>query len=164
MKCALTSPAVTLAVLAIPLATPLAASVAARAAALGAVGQGVQIYTCAATPSGAAWKLKAPDATLRDAQGHVLGHHFAGPTWQAADGSTVVGAPVAASAAPNGAGIPWLVLQAVSHAGTGIFTGVTYITRTQTEGGKAPATGCNTAHLGAETRVAYNARYTFFTP
>jgi hypothetical protein len=105
--------AVTRSILALAiLATPLAV----RAAALEAVGQGVQIYTCAATPAGPAWKLKAPDASLRDARGHVLGRHFAGPTWQATDGSTVVGTPVAASPAPDGAGIPWLVLQAVSHA------------------------------------------------
>jgi hypothetical protein len=39
---------------------------------------------------------------------------------------------------------------------------VNYIVRTHTEGGVAPATGCDKAREGAETRVQYSATYTFF--
>src|SRR5258707_1523116 len=55
---------------------------------------GVQIYTCQPKKDDAAqfeWALKAPDARLVDAQGTQVAHHYAGPTWEAQDGSKVVG-------------------------------------------------------------------------
>ena len=124
-------------------------------------GRGVQIYDCIAAPGGFAWRLKAPDARLFDARGQDVGHHFAGPSWQAADGSTVVGEVVASSAGAAGA-IPWLVLRVKSHAGTGLFGPVTYVVRSQTIGGAAPDGGCDKDHLGAQARVGYSATYTFF--
>ena len=39
----------------------------------------------------------APDASLLDAKGQVIGKHFAGPSWQANDGSIVVGEALNAS-------------------------------------------------------------------
>ena len=48
---------------------------------------GVQIYSCAAT----GWTFVAPRANLYDKRGKLLTTHFAGPTWQAKDGSKVVG-------------------------------------------------------------------------
>jgi len=128
------------------------------------LGHGVQIYTCAATPTGAAWTLKAPEATLRDSSGHVVGQHFAGPTWQATDGSKVVGVPLVASTSKGPAAIPWLVLRATDNDGSGLFGRVAYILRTRTIGGVAPPTGCDAAHPGTEARVPYSATYTFFTP
>jgi hypothetical protein len=125
-------------------------------------GRGVQIYTCAAQGGQTAWRLKAPDADLFDAQGHLAGHHSAGPSWRAADGSTVTGEKLVDSAAPAPGAVPWLVLHAKSHSGSGVFTGVSTITRSQTEGGAAPKTGCDSAHKGAETRIPYSAIYTFF--
>ena len=61
--------------------------------ALGVFASGVQIYECAAADNGARyeWKFKAPDATLLDFGGRPMGTHYAGPTWKAPDGSTVVG-------------------------------------------------------------------------
>ena len=47
---------------------------------------GSQIYICDLTSGAYAWKLKAPDAELRDSQGTLIGHHFAGPTWKDTDG------------------------------------------------------------------------------
>jgi len=126
-------------------------------------GEGVQIYVCATTQNKIAWKLKAPEATLRDASGHVAGRHFAGPIWRAADGSQVVGTLLVASAAPDQAAIPWLVLKAATHAGAGRFADVTYVTRTHMRAGTAPTAGCGAAHPGAETRVPYSATYSFFT-
>ena len=134
----------------------------AKPSATEAVGKGVQIYTCKASNGGYAWSLKAPDARLEDAQGHVIGKHFAGPSWQASDGSTVVAAPLNVSPSPDAGAIAWLVLQAKSHSGSGAMADVQYVVRTRTEGGVAPATGCDASHAGAEVRIPYSAIYLFF--
>ncbi|HEY9132727.1 MAG TPA: DUF3455 domain-containing protein [Dyella sp.] len=124
--------------------------------------EGVQIYTCKSADTGASWVLKAPDATLRDAQRQAVVHHFAGPTWQWTDGSSVVGEPVSVSPAPQAGAVAWLVLHAKSHAGSGMLANVDYVARVHTEGGVAPATGCDASHVGAEVRVPYKATYLFF--
>lgn len=130
-------------------------------------GVGVQVYACqssssAAMSSGYGWRLKAPDASLRDSSDAEVGRHFAGPSWRARDGSTVVGELLASSPAPMSGAIPWLLLRARSHAGQGLFTSVGYIVRTHTQGGLAPATGCDHAHAGDESRVPYQAVYLLF--
>ncbi len=134
----------------------------AAAPAVQLTGKGVQIYVCAESAPSAAWRLKAPDAVLTDASGAVAGHHFAGPTWQATDGSSVVGSVLVASSAPQGGSIPWLVIAAKSHSGAGRFADIAYVVRSQTEGGAAPAAGCDRAHVGSEIRVPYQATYLFF--
>ncbi|GLQ51000.1 hypothetical protein GCM10010872_24490 [Dyella flava] len=134
----------------------------AKAPAIEAVGKGVQIYTCKASTGGYAWSLKAPDASLQDANGNTIGKHFAGPSWQANDGSTVVGQLLNMSPSPDAGTIPWLVLQAKSHSGNGLMANVQYVIRTRTQGGVAPAAGCDAAHAGSEVRVPYSAVYLFF--
>jgi Protein of unknown function (DUF3455) len=63
---------------------------------------GSQIYTCTpATDGPYAWKLKAPEAELRDSQGAMIGRHFAGPTWQLKDGSEVTGQVTAKKCRPG---------------------------------------------------------------
>jgi hypothetical protein len=126
-------------------------------------GAGVQVYTCEKSPSGFGWRFDAPEAMLLDAAGAKFGKHFAGPTWQARDGSTVVGEVVASNPAPQPGSIPWLLLRAKSHSGSGTFASVGYIARVQTEGGLAPASGCDATHTGAERRVPYGASYVFFS-
>jgi len=123
----------------------------------------VQVYTCEASPSGFGWRLKAPEATLLDDAGAEFGRHFAGPSWQARDGSTVVGEVVVSNPAPQPGSIPWLLLRAKSHSGSGAFASVGYIARIRTEGGLAPANGCDATHTGAERRVPYSAFYVFFS-
>jgi hypothetical protein len=54
------------------------------------------------------------------------------------------------------------VLQAKSHSDDGVMANVQYIVRTRTEGGVAPASGCDAGHVGAEVRVPYSAVYLFF--
>lgn len=130
--------------------------------AIEAFGKGVQIYTCKQAAATYAWTLKAPEATLSDAKGNVIGKHFAGPSWQASDGSTVVGEALNASPSPDAGAIPWLVLHAKSHAGNGTMSNIAYVVRTRTEGGAAPATGCDAGHANAEVRVPYSAVYIFF--
>jgi hypothetical protein len=54
------------------------------------------------------------------------------------------------------------VLQAKSHGGKGLMSNVDYVVRTRTEGGVAPASGCDADHAGAGVRVPYSAIYLFF--
>lgn len=122
---------------------------------------GVQIYGCSATATGFGWVFKFPEATLYDKHGRIAGKHYAGPTWESTDGSKVVGAKLAAFTADPTA-IPELLLQAVSHAGDGQMSGVTYIQRLDTVGGLAPASGCDAANVGAVARVDYTATYFFY--
>lgn len=136
----------------------------AQTLALEAHAVGVQIYTCdTAKTEGAApaWTLKAPDAILSYASGAQAAKHYAGPTWEAPDGSKVVG-KVKASATPSADAIPWLLLDVKSTAGTGIFSKITAVQRVATEGGKAPQEGCTAASLGQEVRVPYQAVYRFY--
>ena len=130
-------------------------------------GVGFQVYDCRSLSGGASsggygWRLKAPDASLRDGSGTEVGRHFAGPSWQARDGSTVVGETLVSSPAPTPGAIPWLLLRARSHAGQGAFASVGYIARIHTQGGVAPASGCDRAHAGREDRVPYQAVYLLF--
>jgi hypothetical protein len=122
---------------------------------------GDQIYTWQADAAGkGAWKLKAPDATF-DGEG-VKGRHYAGPTWEAiTDGSKVVARKVAEHASPTPNAVPWLLLQEVKHDGQGVMSGVTFIQRIKTVGGKAPE---EAGKPGDEKRVAYTADYVFYGP
>ncbi|HEX6722205.1 MAG TPA: DUF3455 domain-containing protein, partial [Burkholderiaceae bacterium] len=85
--------------------------------------RGEQIYECRALPNatGASWAFVAPDAELLDARGAVAGKHYAGPHWEAADGSKIVGAVKARADAPQASAIPWLLLSAKSVGGPGRF-------------------------------------------
>ena len=129
-------------------------------------GAGVQIYECRPGPPGAApfaWSLQAPAADLADRSGKDIGRHYEGPTWEANDGSKVVGELVAHDLGPVPGAIPWLLLRAKSTAGKGIFAKVQFIQRLDTVGGLPPQTGCDSAHSGQRTRVAYSAEYYFYS-
>jgi len=127
---------------------------------------GVQIYTCQPKKDDAnqfEWALTAPDARLHE-NGKDIGHHYKGPTWDAEDGSKVVGKLEQKIDAPGAADIPWLLLSAKSHEGSGRFEKVSFIQRVDTKGGKAPAEGADAAHAGQEVRVDYAATYLFYVP
>jgi hypothetical protein len=122
---------------------------------------GVQIYTCKAVATGYAWSFVAPEANLYQG-GEVVAIHYAGPTWQwLEDGSTVVGAKLAAFTVDPTA-IPWLLLGAASHGGEGRMSNVTYVQRLETAGGVAPASGCDATTVGTTARVDYTAKYFFY--
>jgi hypothetical protein len=123
--------------------------------------EGAQVYGCAASGGAFAWALQGPDATLVGPDGLVGGKHYAGPTWEAGDGSKVAGAKVE-GATPDPAAIPWLLLRATSHAGGGRMGDVTFVQRVMTSGGNAPAGGCDASHTGAVARVPYRAIYCFY--
>jgi hypothetical protein len=127
---------------------------------------GDQIYICqssANSDSPFAWVLSGPDARLVDESGKEIATHFAGPTWQAADGSQVKG-KVVSQTAPDPDSIAWLLLAATDHTGGGLMSDVRTIQRLNTKGGKAPATGCDAQHQGDKTRVHYTADYYFYAP
>jgi len=126
---------------------------------------GSQIYTCQAAPDGKyKWTLKGPDAELRDRKDKVIGHHSAGPTWKVTDGSEVTGKAVAHVDSLDAESIPWLLVNAVSHAGSGQLSNVTTIQRVHTHGGQPPAEGCDAAHHDAEAKSSYSADYYFYAP
>lgn len=124
---------------------------------------GAQIYECQAKPdgSGTDWVFKAPEATLADRAGKPLGKHYAGPTWEALDGSTVVGEIKARDPGKDATAIPWLLLAAKSHGGSGVFADVKSIQRIATVGGAAPSADLCTA-AGQVMRVSYTATYLFY--
>jgi hypothetical protein len=124
--------------------------------------RGRQIYTCMSQEGGYAWKLKAPDAKLFDAEGRQMGTHSAGPTWTLTDGSSVKGTAVSSRKSAYSDAVPWLLVSVVAHAGKGRLSGVDYVQRTDTHGGAAPASGCDAAHADAETGVEYTAVYGFY--
>jgi hypothetical protein len=122
---------------------------------------GVQIYICGKNDAGAfAWSFKAPEATLFDTAKTQIGKHYAGPTWEALAGGKVVGAVKATAPGAEGA-IPWLLLNIKSSEGSGVFNQAKGILRVSTNGGVAPAQGCDDAHAGQEARVPYTATYLF---
>jgi hypothetical protein len=132
---------------------------------LEALASGVQIYDCAAKAdgSGYAWKFRAPEATLADHDGKEIGKHYAGPTWEALDGSRVVGDVKARDPGPTPAtAIPWLLLAAKSNTGTGTFGDAKSIQRLSTGGGVEPAELCTAEKVGQPARVAYTATYYFY--
>jgi Protein of unknown function (DUF3455) len=129
--------------------------------------RGVQIYACQAKPDDATsfvWTFKAPEAELLNRRGQVVGSHFAGPTWQGNDGSAVVGNVLERADSPDPASIPWLLLEAKDHQGSGVFSTVTHIQRLDTVEGVAPSDGCDADHAGAEVRQPYEATYAFYYP
>jgi hypothetical protein len=126
---------------------------------------GSQIYVCqTGADSKFAWTLKAPEAELHDQSGGVIGHHFAGPAWNLSDGSEVTGKAVAKVDSPNPNAIPWLLVSATGHSGSGALSRVTSIQRIHTVGGFAPAAGCDAAKQNVEVRSAYTADYYFYAP
>ena len=129
--------------------------------------RGVQIYTCEAKPDDATafvWTFQAPEAELITGRGEVVGTHFAGPTWQGQDGSAVIGAVLERADSPDLGAIPWLLLEAKQHAGSGAFSTITHIQRLDTAGGAAPTEGCDADHAGEEVRAPYTATYAFYYP
>ncbi len=126
---------------------------------------GVQIYSCNATAGGHAWGLVAPQANLYNDKGKLIMKHYGGPTWEARDGSKVVGARVD-QAIVDPSAIPWLLLRAASTSpgpdGDRLVKSA-YIQRIATTGGLAPAAAsCNAGTAGAQVEVPYTADYYFW--
>jgi len=110
------------------------------------------------------WAFVAPVATLYGADRKAVGKYYAGPTWEANDGSKVTGKQVAVAAAAAGS-IPLQLVKAeppMAPTGAGAMTGISYIQRLNTKGGVAPAIACDAASKGKRQQVAYEADYVFY--
>lgn len=122
-----------------------------------AFARGVQMYHW----NGSTWSFDGPSAELfADAEGTArVGTHYAGPTWESISGSTVKGTiSQRCTADPNS--IQWLLLQAVSSGGPGVFDGMAFIQRVNTVGGNAPS--YNGSFIGEAANVEYTAEYFFY--
>jgi hypothetical protein len=123
-------------------------------------GVGVQIYTC----NGSVWSGAVPRANLYDDNGKLIIHHFAGPSWQATDGSKAVGTVVNKVIMDEKA-IPWVLLSATTTPGPDgdRLVDTTFIQRLSTVGGlQPPAADCNAATAGAVVESPYTAEYVFW--
>jgi hypothetical protein len=117
---------------------------------------GAQIYECMADADGKpAWRFREPIATLL-IDGRTVGRHFAGPGWELADGSRIVGKVVAQTAGATADDIAWLKL--AGSDGRGQFANVNVIQRVNTRGG-ALAGACDKA--GELKAVPYAGDYIF---
>jgi len=130
-----------------------------------AVGVGELTYECRAKANDAVafeWAFVGPVARLMDASGgKELGKYYAGPTWEAADGSKVTGKQVAIAPAAPGS-IPLQLVKAEPTTGNGAMSGITYIQRVNTKGGVAPGEPCAAASAGVKKQVPYQADYVFY--
>jgi Protein of unknown function (DUF3455) len=126
--------------------------------------EGVQIYSCNAVGASHRWSLLAPRADLFDKNGNLVVTHFAGPSWQAQDGS-LVRAALERRVNVDPTAIDWFLLR-VTYAGSGDggrLGDTTFIQRIQTTGGLAPAPEtCNAGTVGAVSEVPYTAVYVFW--
>lgn len=127
-------------------------------------GRGEITYECRAkkdTPAAFEWAFVAPVATLADTGGKTVGKYYAGPTWEANDGSKVTGKQVAVAPATPGS-IPLQLVKAEPAMGAGAMQGTAYIQRLKTQGGVAPAEACDAAKAAQRRQVAYQADYVFY--
>jgi Protein of unknown function (DUF3455) len=127
--------------------------------------KGVQVYACRAVkndPTHFAWTFVQPEADLFTSGGRKAGKHYAGPTWEANDGSKVVGEVVASVNSPQPGAIAWLLLGVKANYGKGKFERVNSVQRLHTVGGSAPPGGCSQAQVGQELRASYTADYLFY--
>ena len=124
------------------------------------VAYGVQVYEC----NGAEWKFKEPEAQLVDRDARAVGRHYRGPTWEANDGSQVVGGEARArEPSPYPRSIPLLLLTAKSSGSTGTLANVRSVQRLEAKGGAEPAKSCTKENANEVARVPYRAIYRFFS-
>ncbi|MEO6364185.1 MAG: DUF3455 domain-containing protein [Caldimonas sp.] len=127
-------------------------------------GVGQLTYECREKTAAAGqfeWAVVGPVATLYGADKRVVGKYYAGPTWEAADGSKITGKQM--GVAPSAAGnIPMQLVKAEPAMGAGAMSGVTYVQRVNTKGGVAPQAACDASSKGQRQQVAYQADYVFY--
>jgi hypothetical protein len=116
--------------------------------------EGAQIYECKSDRDGKlSWTFREPIAALM-LEGRTVGRHYAGPTWEHADGSSVKAKVVGSAPGASGADIPWLKLEVVERRGAG----ADFVQRINTVGGVLQGS-CERA--GSLRSVAYAADYVF---
>jgi hypothetical protein len=119
---------------------------------------GAQIYVCTKNAAGALnWTFREPVATLLE-EGKTVGRHFAGPTWEFADGSRVVGEVVSTAPGATAKDIPWLKLSVKEPPKSGLVAGATSVLRIDTKGGVFEGACDSEGELHSEP---YTATYVF---
>jgi hypothetical protein len=121
--------------------------------------KGVQIYRW----NGVSWAFVAPEATLYAEEGYhgEVGIHGMGPHWTSKSGSRVKASRVLGTGCrPDPTAIEWILLKQTEATGPGIFGKVTFIQRTNTTGGNAPAEPGTT--LNELREIPYTAEYYFY--
>jgi Protein of unknown function (DUF3455) len=122
---------------------------------------GVQIYSCEFDAQHRlGWVFKSPQATLFDASGHAVVRHGAGPSWEADDGSRIVGHVIAQRPSETPASIPQLLLETRSTSGAGSLSAIRFVQRVHTVGGMMPPAACSTEHETGSS--PYLAVYVFY--
>jgi hypothetical protein len=128
---------------------------------LSATASGVQIYSCEYGANHTlGWVFRSPRATLFDSSGTAVIEHSAGPSWEARDGSRIVGHVLAQMPSETPNGVPQLLLETHSTGPMGMLSEVRYVQRTKTAGGVVPAAPCIVEH--AVGNSPYIATYIFF--
>ena len=107
------------------------------------------------------WVFVAPEAELLGAGLRPSGRHYAGPSWEALDGSRVVGSVRERADAPVPGAIP-LLLATRSAGPAGRFSDVVAIQRVNTHGGIVPDSACAPVNASQTVRVPYTADYRLF--
>lgn len=119
---------------------------------------GSQIYECRANATGTlTWQFREPIAALF-IDGRTVGRHYAGPSWELADGDLIVGKVVARTPGASAADIPQLRLEVTTKHGNGMLARASAILRVNTQGGEA---GGSCTEAGALLSVPYSADYVF---
>ena len=127
--------------------------------------RGVQVYQCREAKDAAGrfeWVFLAPEAELFDTRMHPDGRHYAGPSWEAPDGSRIVGSVRERADASVPGAIPQLLLATRSTGPAGRFSDVVAVQRVNTRGGIVPASACAPANSSETVRVPYTADYRLF--
>jgi len=107
-------------------AEPLPAAIAApgETVVLSVHAEGAQIYECKTGSDGRlTWTFREPIASLM-LDGRTVGRHYAGPTWEHVDGSSVQAKVIGNAPGATANDIPWLKLEVVERRGTGALAGV----------------------------------------
>ena len=120
--------------------------------------EGAQIYECKTGSDGKlTWTFREPIASLM-LDGRTVGRHYAGPTWEHVDGSSVQAKVVGNAPGATANDIPWLKLEVVERRGTGALAGADIVQRINTAGGVLHGS-CERA--GSLRSVGYSADYVF---
>jgi uncharacterized protein DUF3455 len=138
---------------------PVPAAIAAPGEIIAATfhAEGAQLYECKLDADRRlVWQFREPIAALM-LGGKTIGTHYAGPTWQHADGSRVRAKATGSAPGASASDIPWLKLEVTEQRGNGTLSQVTTVQRINTKGG----VGKGPCSAGEFRSVPYSADYVF---